>query len=67
MKIFKNIVTCIPNTRQRVGKHNSAIHAHVTIGRILLGNGAINTFFNNSRRCFPWYPPRDYITKTSRK
>jgi hypothetical protein len=42
-------VTCILIARQRLGKHIPA-----TIGRLLLGNGAVNTLFNNIRRCFPW-------------
>jgi hypothetical protein len=60
------IVRCIPIARQRVAKHIPATHAHATIGRLLLGNGAVNTAFNNRRRCFPWGPPRGYITKISR-
>jgi hypothetical protein len=38
-----------------------------TIGRLLLGNGSVNTpktIRDNIRRCFPWSPPRGYITKS---
>jgi hypothetical protein len=41
--LLKNTVTCISITRQRVGKHIPAAHAHATIGRLLLGNGPVNT------------------------
>jgi hypothetical protein len=40
-----------------------------TIGRILLGNGLVNTpktIRDNRRRCFPWVPPRGYITGSSK-
>jgi hypothetical protein len=62
---YRYSVMCIPIARQRVGKHIPATHAHATIGRLLLGNGAVNTHFNNRRRCFPWGPPRGYITRIS--
>jgi hypothetical protein len=42
-------VTCIPIARQRVGKYISATHARATIGRLLLGNGAVKKLFNNKR------------------
>jgi hypothetical protein len=58
-----NIVTCITIARQRVGKHIPAKHAHATIGRLLLGNGAVNRLFNNKRQCFTWGPPRGCITR----
>jgi hypothetical protein len=38
---------------------------HATIGRLLLGNGSVNT--PNRRRCFLWGPPRDYITRSSKE
>jgi hypothetical protein len=40
-----------------------------TIGRLLLGNGSVNTpekIQDNIRRCFPWGPPRDYVTRSSK-
>jgi hypothetical protein len=40
-----------------------------TIGRLLLGNGSVNTpktIRDNRRRCFPWGPPRVYITRSSK-
>jgi hypothetical protein len=51
-------VTCRPISRQRVGKHIPATHADATIGRLLLGNGAVNTLFNNRIKCFQWVPCR---------
>jgi hypothetical protein len=43
MYIFnKRNVTCIPIARQQVGKHIPATHEQATIGRLLLGNGAVN-------------------------
>jgi hypothetical protein len=41
--IYIYIVTCIPIARQRVGKHIPATHANAIIGRLLLGNGPVNT------------------------
>jgi hypothetical protein len=38
----KDIVPCILTDRQRVGKHSPATQAHPTIGRLLLGHGAVN-------------------------
>jgi hypothetical protein len=38
-----HIVTCISNTRQRLGKRIPATHVHATQGGPLLGNGPINT------------------------
>jgi hypothetical protein len=35
-------VTYIPIARQRVGKHIPTTHKHTTIGRNLVGNGAVN-------------------------
>jgi hypothetical protein len=62
----ENIATCIPIARQRVAKHNPATHAHATIeGRLLLRNGDVNTLLNNRKQCFPWGPPRHYITRIS--
>jgi hypothetical protein len=37
---------CLPIAKRRVGKHIQATHAHATIGRLLLGNGAVSTLFN---------------------
>jgi hypothetical protein len=37
------IVTCVPITRQRLGKHIPATNAHVTIGHPLLCNGPVIT------------------------
>jgi hypothetical protein len=59
------ILTCIPIAGQRVGKNIPATHAHSTIGRLLLGNGALHTLFNYRRRCFPWGPPQGYLTRIS--
>jgi hypothetical protein len=39
-----HIVTFMPNAKQRLGKHIPATHAQATIGHLLLGNGAVNTF-----------------------
>jgi hypothetical protein len=42
---------------------------HVTIGRLLLGNGSVQTpetIRDNRRRCFLWCPPRGYITRRSK-
>jgi hypothetical protein len=42
---------------------------HTTIGRLLLGNGSVNTLEtirDNRRRCVPWGPPRGYITGSSK-
>jgi hypothetical protein len=39
------------------------------IGRLLLGNGSVNTpktIQDNRTRCFPWAPPRGYITRSSK-
>jgi hypothetical protein len=49
------ISASIPIARQRVGKHISA-----TTGRLLLGNGVVNTLFNNKKRCFVGSAPRLY-------
>jgi hypothetical protein len=40
-----------------------------TIGRLLLGNGSVNTLKiirDNTRWCFPLDPPRWYITRSSK-
>jgi hypothetical protein len=40
-----------------------------TVGRILLINGSVNTpktIRDDRRRCFPWGPPRRYITRISK-
>jgi hypothetical protein len=40
-----------------------------TIGRLLLCNGSVNmpkTIQDNRRRCFPWGPSRDCITRSSK-
>jgi hypothetical protein len=40
-----------------------------TVERLLLGNGSVNTpktIRDNRRRCFPWGPPRGYITGSSK-
>jgi hypothetical protein len=50
------IVTCIPIARQWDGKHIPATHEHAIIGRLLLGNGAVNRFRQQYRQCFPWGP-----------
>jgi hypothetical protein len=42
---------------------------HETIGRVLLGNGSVNTpktIRDNRGRCFPWDPLRGYVTKSSK-
>jgi hypothetical protein len=59
-----NTVTCILIARQRLGKHIPAIHAYVTIGRLLLGKAAVNTLFNNRTRCFSWGLYRGYMENT---
>jgi hypothetical protein len=41
-----------------------------TIGRLFLGNRSVKTpktIKDNRRRCFPWGPPRGYITNSSRE
>jgi hypothetical protein len=47
-----NIGMCIPIARQRVGKHIPAAHAKATIEGCLLGDGAVNTLFNNKKTIF---------------
>jgi hypothetical protein len=49
----KETMMCIPIVRQRVGRNNPAKLTRSTIGHLLLGNAAVNTLFNNRRRCFP--------------
>jgi hypothetical protein len=44
----------MPIARQYVGKSIPATHLHATVGRLLQGNGTVNTLFNKRRRCFPW-------------
>jgi hypothetical protein len=42
---------------------------HAKIRRLLPGNGSVNTpktIRDNRRRCFPWGPPRGYITGSSK-
>jgi hypothetical protein len=44
-------------------------HTRATIGRTLLGNRSVNTpkvIWDNRRLCFPWGPPRVYITGISK-
>jgi hypothetical protein len=55
-KIEKDNVTCISIARQRVSKHIPATHEHGTIGRLLLGNGAIKRLRQQYRLCSPWGP-----------
>jgi hypothetical protein len=52
----EDIVTYIPIVRQRVGKHIPAEKTSRTIGYLSLGNGVVNTLFNNRRQCFLWGP-----------
>jgi hypothetical protein len=40
------IVTCLPISRHRLGKHIPATNVHATIGYPMLGNGAVNTVFS---------------------
>jgi hypothetical protein len=56
------------STRQRLGKHIPAKANARKIGRLLLGNGSVNTpkTIRNNRRCFSWGPPRGYITGSSK-
>jgi hypothetical protein len=49
-------VTCITIARQRVGKHIPATQEHVKIGRLLLGNGAVNRLRQKYRLRFPLGP-----------
>jgi hypothetical protein len=48
-----NIAMCIPTARQQIGEHIPTTHANATIEGRLLGNGAVNTIFNNTRRNLP--------------
>jgi hypothetical protein len=61
-------VTYISIVRQRLGKHIPREPTRTTIGRLLLGNGSVNThkiIRGNRRRCFPRASPLDYITESS--
>jgi hypothetical protein len=54
---FLDIVIWIPIARQRVCKHILATHYHATIGRLLLGNRAVNRLHQQHGPCFlcgPW-------------
>jgi hypothetical protein len=62
-RTLKDIVTCIPIARQRVGKHFPTTHA--TIGRLLLGNGAVNTLELWSVFS-AWSLPRSYLEDNRR-
>jgi hypothetical protein len=64
-----NNVMYRPIARQRLGKHIPA-GANARNSRTqLLGNGSINTtktIPDHIRQCFPWGPPRGYITRSSK-
>jgi hypothetical protein len=48
--------------RQRLGRH-------IPAGANARKNGSVNThkiIRDNTRRCFPWGPPRGYITRNSK-
>jgi hypothetical protein len=57
-----------PIARQRLGKHIPA-GSNARNNKTLLGNGSVNTpktIRDNRTRCFPWGPPRGYITRSSK-
>jgi hypothetical protein len=63
------ILTYRPIARQRLGKHIPRDPTRSTTGRLLLDNGSVNTLKTiryDRRQCFPWGPPRAYITGSSK-
>jgi hypothetical protein len=51
--------------RHRFNKHIPATHEHATIGRLLLGNGAVNRLRQQYRLCFLLGPYKVVIREAS--
>jgi hypothetical protein len=70
LKHVVHIVTYRPNARQRFGKYIPArAKERANIGRLLLSDKSVNTpktIRDNRKWCFPWGPPRGYITRSSK-
>jgi hypothetical protein len=68
-KCRHSTVTYWPISKQRLGKNSPTEPTCATTGRLLLGNGSVNTsktIRDNIRGCFPWGPPRENITRSSK-
>jgi hypothetical protein len=68
--LFIYNVTYKPIGRQQLDDHIPREPTRATIGRILLGNGSVNTrktIRDKRRWCFSWGPPQGYIKEVPKE